>query len=72
MQPWADVLAGTFFTPLFPASTAAQRERAWNILDPIASLDGAVAAVVRAWRLPLREQLRRTVSYTHLTLPTKA
>ena len=57
LRPWAAALAAALFGPQ-PAEDDADSR--WNFLDALAPLHGAVDAVLRAWRLPLREQLPLT------------
>ena len=63
-QPWAAALAAALFTPFSEATPAANpvlaRWQMWKHLDELAPLGDAADAVLRAWRLPLREQLPLT------------
>ena len=57
LQPWAALLTAALFTASPPA---AQREAAWGRLDELAPLGDTISTVLRASRLPLRQQLPLT------------
>ena len=71
LQPWASGLAQALFPdtlPSFPSAAEAPKDHwqcVWRHLDELAPLGGAVEAVLRAWPLPLLEQLPLTPAEWH-------
>ena len=57
LQPWVPLLAAAL---LASSHTAAQHEAAWWHLDELAPLGDTISTVLRASRLPLRQQLPLT------------
>ena len=57
MQPWEALLAAALFAA---SPSAALREAAWRHLDELAPLGDTIGTVLRASRLPLRQQLPLT------------
>ena len=60
LQPWADALTAALFADGDGGLSTKHRARPWNLLDELKPLGDAVDPVLRAWRLPLLQQLPRT------------